>query len=98
CGAGEILVHRKARLPATSFVGYEMSEQAFKLAATRERDGIHYVKGNLLEFDESFGALLCIDVFEHVDDYIGFIKALKSRADSKVFHIPLDLSVQSVLR
>jgi len=98
CGAGEILVQLKARLPATSFVGYEMSEQAFKLAATRERDGIHYVKGNLLEFDESFGALLCIDVFEHVDDYIGFIKALKSRAEYKVFHIPLDLSVQSVLR
>src|SRR4051794_37572845 len=49
CGAGEILVQLKARLPRTSFVGYEMSEQAFKLAATRERDGIHYVNGNLLE-------------------------------------------------
>src|SRR3954447_10713433 len=32
CGAGEILVQLKVHLPESSFVGYEMSEQAFALA------------------------------------------------------------------
>ena len=42
--------------------------------------------------------LLCIDVFEHVDDYRGFIRNLKNKSKYKIFHIPLDISIQSVLR
>ena len=42
--------------------------------------------------------LLAIDVFEHVEDYMGFIRGLKDKATYKVFHIPLDLSVQGLLR
>ncbi|WP_081851142.1 bifunctional 2-polyprenyl-6-hydroxyphenol methylase/3-demethylubiquinol 3-O-methyltransferase UbiG [Bradyrhizobium sp. URHD0069] len=98
CGAGEILVQLKAHLPESSFVGYEMSEQAFALARSRERAGVRYVNANLLDEEVRFDALLCIDVFEHVDDYIGFIKSLKRYADYKIFHIPLDLSVQAVAR
>jgi SAM-dependent methyltransferase len=98
CGAGEILVQLKAQLPESSFVGYEMSEQAFALARSREREGVHYVNSNMLDENVRFDALLCIDVFEHVDDYIGFIKSLRGYADYKIFHIPLDLSVQAVVR
>lgn len=46
----------------------------------------------------AFDLLLCIDVFEHVPDYIGFLRALRPKADRTIFHVPLDLSVQSVLR
>jgi SAM-dependent methyltransferase len=98
CGAGEILVQLKARLPESSFVGYELSGQAFELAQSRERAGVQYINANMLDEAVHFDALLCIDVFEHVDDYIGFIKSLRSFADYKVFHIPLDLSVLSVAR
>lgn len=52
----------------------------------------------LLEEQETYDLLLTIDVFEHVPDYLGFLKSLRSRAEMKVFHIPLDLSVSSVLR
>ena len=41
---------------------------------------------------------MAIDVFEHVEDYISFLKNIKTKARYKIFHIPLDLSVQSVLR
>jgi SAM-dependent methyltransferase len=98
CGAGEILVRLKALLPDCSFVGYEMSEQAFALARSRERDGVHYINANMLDQNIHFDALLCIDVFEHVDDYIGVIKALRGYADYKIFHIPLDLSAQALVR
>jgi SAM-dependent methyltransferase len=98
CGAGEILVQLKARLPESSFVGYEMSGQAFELARSRESEGVHFINANMLEEDVHYDTLLCIDVFEHVDDYIGFIKSLRGFADYKIFHIPLDLSVQTVAR
>ena len=98
CGAGEILVQLKARLPESSFVGYEMSGQAFELARSRESEGVHFINANMLDQAVHYDALLCIDVFEHVDDYIGFIKSLRGLADYKIFHIPLDLSVQTVAR
>jgi hypothetical protein len=98
CGAGEILVQLKARLPESSFVGYEMSGQAFEFARSRESEGVHFVNANMLDEDVHYDTLLCIDVFEHVDDYIGFIKSLRGLADYKIFHIPLDLSVQTVAR
>jgi hypothetical protein len=98
CGAGEILVQLKSMLPDASFMGYELSSQAFKLASERERPDVHFVNKNIFDEDRHFDLLLCIDVFEHVDDYIGFIRSLKKHADYKIFHIPLDLSVQSVFR
>lgn len=98
CGAGEILVQLKTKLPDGSFVGYEMSSQAFKLASERERPGVHFVNKSIFDEDVHFDLLLCVDVFEHVDDYIGFIRSLRKYADHKIFHIPLDLSVQSVFR
>jgi hypothetical protein len=45
-----------------------------------------------------FDVLLCMDVIEHVPDYIGFLKNLRSKANLKIFHIPLDLSALSVFR
>jgi len=46
----------------------------------------------------TFDLVMAIDVFEHVEDYFGFLRKLKNRGTYKIFHIPLDLSVQSVLR
>lgn len=42
--------------------------------------------------------VLAIDVFEHVEDYFGFLRKLWEKAEYKIFHIPLDLSVQTVFR
>ena len=50
------------------------------------------------EHDKHYDILLMIDVFEHVRDYMGFIESWKKRAHYKIFHIPLELSVSSILR
>jgi hypothetical protein len=42
--------------------------------------------------------LLCIDVLEHVEDYLGLLRALRSRAVYKVFHIPLQMNALHILR
>lgn len=100
CGAGEILkqLSLKTSYEKVEFYGYEISDDAFALCSTRETDRLHYFKKNLLQLEEKYDVVLCIDVFEHVEDYMGFLKLLKSKGEYKVFHIPLDLSVVSLLR
>ena len=41
--------------------------------------------------------LVMADVFEHVEDYIDFIISCKDKSDYIVFHIPLDISIESIL-
>ncbi len=50
------------------------------------------------ENTQKFDVLLVIDVFEHVPDYMGFIELCKLKANYKIYHIPLDIHVSSVLR
>lgn len=100
CGAGEILNQLYIQMPNNiSFVGYEISPQAFKLCKQREKDRINFYLEDLLKNEKAFFDLvLAIDVFEHIEDYLGFLKKLRKKGLYKIFHIPLDLSVQSVLR
>ncbi|MDX9745689.1 MAG: hypothetical protein WCX84_00020 [Syntrophales bacterium] len=51
-----------------------------------------------LNYAAHFDIVMAIDVFEHVEDCFGFLRKLKEKAEYKIFHIPLDLSVQTVLR
>lgn len=101
CGAGEILNQLHNRLDSkTQFCGYEISEDAFKMAKEREKDRLHYKNIDLLEMEnqEYFDLLLIIDIFEHIEDYFSFLRKCKSKSAYKIFHIPLDISVQTVLR
>lgn len=98
CGAGEILRQLSLKMPATKFCGYELSPQAFALCVTRKSEKVDYLLRNIADDDGYFDVLLCIDVFEHVEDYFGFVKSLKSKSKYQVFHIPLDISVSSILR
>lgn len=98
CGAGEILVQLQRVFPETDYSGFEISPQAFSLCRERESSRIHFYLKDLLEEKEYFDVLLVIDVFEHIDDYLGFLRRVKNRAQFKVFHIPLDLSLQTLFR
>ncbi len=100
CGAGEILRQMQLRLPnETEFYGYDICPEAFALSKQRENERLHFSCEDLLSKNtEPFDLLLCIDVFEHVEDYMGFLRKLRRKAEHTIFHIPLDLSVQTVLR
>jgi cyclopropane fatty-acyl-phospholipid synthase-like methyltransferase len=99
CGTGEILLTLEKAFPATTLSGYEISPHAFNRAAQKETPHTKfYLKDLLSESDLHFDLVLAIDVIEHVEDYISIIKKLKTFGTYKIFHIPLDLSAQSVLR
>ena len=99
CGAGEILMQLQQVFPDTDFSGFEVSPQAFALCQQREGARIHFHLKDLLEEETAyFDVLLAIDVFEHIDDYLGFLRKIRNKARFKVFHIPLDLSLQTLFR
>jgi hypothetical protein len=98
CGVGEIIRQLSLSMTEAKFVGYEVSPQAFALCESRRSERVDFRFGNLLAEDVHFDCALCIDVIEHVEDYIGFVRSLKQRATYKVFHIPLEVSISSVLR
>jgi len=98
CGSGGILAALQEMRPESRFTGFEFSPQAFEICRTRARDGLEFRCEDILRTDFSCDVLLAIDVFEHVEDYMGFLRKLRGRAAFTVFHIPLELSAQTVLR
>lgn len=100
CGAGEI-VNCLARDYGEKvlFSGYEISPQAYEICKTKQRGNLHFFLKNLFDEKEAwFDVVMAIDVFEHVEDYFGFLRQLRTKGEYKIFHIPLDLSVKVVMR
>jgi hypothetical protein len=100
CGAGEILRALSTHLePATKFYGYEISPNAYKICSQKANERFNFRLENLLDDEGAhFELVMAIDVFEHVEDYFGFLRKLRTKGQYKLFHIPLELSAQQVLR
>jgi cyclopropane fatty-acyl-phospholipid synthase-like methyltransferase len=100
CGAGEILHQLYIQMEKTIlFSGYEISPYAFELCQQRKEDRLEFKMENAFDDTSSFfDIVMAIDVFEHIEDYFGFLRNLKKKGEYKIFHIPLDMSVQTVFR
>lgn len=100
CGAGEILRQLQLALPASARLeGYEVSPDAFQLCRERANEHLQFHCVDFLsESTPLYDLLLCIDVVEHVEDYIGFVRQLRERATWKVFHFPLDMAAHMIIR
>jgi SAM-dependent methyltransferase len=99
CGAGEVLRQTHMRLAAGArSVGYDISPQALALAAPRATDRLEFRLGEPSDTSDAYDVLLLIDVIEHVEDYMAFLRRLNGRSTYTVLHVPLDLSVQIVAR
>lgn len=100
CGAGGILAELQRTLPGEAeFTGYEIAPEAFALAAPLAKTRLRFRLGDFLREETlRHDLLLAIDVVEHVEDYLGFLRALRPRAKAHVFHLPLDLSLVSMMR
>ena len=97
CGTGAVLRCMREWYPAADLVGYELSPQAIALGSDTA-SGVTLIQGGAMDFPETFEVALCLDVMEHVEDYIGFVRSIRQKASIIIFHIPLDMSVQTVAR
>jgi SAM-dependent methyltransferase len=96
CGAGQILAHLKSSWPSCNFVGFDPSKDAIQMAKAQQVIGVEYHVG-APPMNHHADLVICADVFEHVEDYIGFLRSIKNISHSFVFHIPLDMNLPSVL-
>lgn len=99
CGTGDILLNLERSFGYARGYGYEVSPHAYRRAKAKETARTKFYLDDVFESPAThFDLMLVIDVIEHVEDYIGFAQKLRPLAKYKIFHIPLDLSVQSLFR
>ncbi len=100
CGVGGILAYLQTQMaPSCTFDGYEVSPGAVQICKGKENDRLHYQQGDFSkEGDTHYDLMLMVDVVEHVEDYYAFLRNLKPKAEYKLIHLPLELSVLSLLR
>ena len=99
CGAGAILASLQQQLPDdVQFIGCEPSPQACLMAEPKSNGRLSFVNRSTPAEGARFDLLLVIDVIEHIEDCFSFLRSLRSAGQQFVLHIPLDLSVLSVLR
>ena len=83
------------------YIGYDLSPDAINIA---DKNKTKYKLENNFEFkimsvpDEKSNILICADVFEHIEDEFTFLRNIKGKSEYFLFNIPLDLSVQSMMR
>ena len=97
---GEVLRQLQLQIGADrEFWRYDISPQAIDFCKPRENDKLHFKLADLGKARGIyFDLLLILDVVEHLEDYFTFLRKIRPRAKHKIFHFPLDLSVQAVLR
>jgi SAM-dependent methyltransferase len=105
CGAGEVLRQLQlAMSPECHFTGYDISPHAIEMSRSRANDRLQFYQVDLAKEpignppQEPFDLLLILDVVEHVEDYYSFLRSLRPWSRHAIFHVPLELSVQTILR
>jgi SAM-dependent methyltransferase len=100
CGAGEVLAELQKRMPENvEFTGFDISPQALALAETNANPRLIFCEGDFLATSTPTPDLaLVLDVFEHVSDYLGFLERLRKKTNWIMFHIPIDICANAVLK
>jgi hypothetical protein len=78
------------------YTGLEISPQALLIAQSKANRNLSF--RNAAIPDSVADLLLLIDVFEHVEDHLGFLESLVSYGRRFIFHIPLDLILAGRIR
>jgi SAM-dependent methyltransferase len=100
CGAGEVLKLLQQQMgDACDFWGYDISPQALEMCRSKANQRLQFKLADICQEEGTFfDLMLVLDVIEHVEDYFGFLRSIRPKADLKLFHFPLDLSVQALSR
>lgn len=94
CGAGLVTELLATNFPERKFVGYELSADAQQFwKQRRQLPNLRLSCDDLLASDSDYDLIVCLDVFEHIEDHFGFLRALRKRGRQFVFNIPLDMNI-----
>src|SRR6185312_2321891 len=99
CGAGEILKILQAYLDeGCALRGYDIAPDAIEMAKSRENEFLHVFLGDVRdERDYVCDLIMIIDTLEHFENCFELLRDIKPKSTYKIFQLPLDISVKSVL-
>ena len=98
CGAGLVTQLLAKHYPHKSFIGYEISPEAYYFVRQREKlKNLNFSNKNFFKSGKRCNLVICLDVFEHVEDYYGFLRSLKNKSNKFIFNIPLDMNAMKIL-
>lgn len=98
CGVGRVISILAKKYPVSRFKGYDISPGAIEIANREFRSGnVEYFCADFFSESGAFDLVLCLDVIEHVPDYIGFLGRLRKKGNLFVFHVPLEMNALHIL-
>ena len=97
CGTGAVIRRLAEAMPDTSFTGFDIAPV---IDANEERPNLSFELRDIVTepLNEMFDLALLLDVIEHVENPWELLRSVRRSASTAIFHIPLELSAQSMLR
>ena len=96
-GSGDVLRLLADQLPYARLAGFDISPDALRLAQPKAGGRLTFQLGSPFGLG-GYDLALALDVFEHVPDYMGFLRDMTKLAEFQIYNIPLDLCVRYVLQ
>ena len=96
CGAGLVTELLAKRYAGADFCGFDLSNVAKTFWLNRNAENLNFKHKSLSEEEAVFDLVVCLDVFEHIEDFYGFLRSIKASGRKFIFNIPLDMSVMKV--
>ena len=98
CGAGLVTEILAKNFPTSTFKGYDFSPDAKTFWHRRTKlDNLVFSNADITTETEVYDLVICLDVFEHVEDYFLFLRSVRKIGHRFIFNIPLDMNLMKVL-
>ena len=97
CGSGKFLNELYKWRNQIDYLGIDVSNDIIKRAIDQNNKNIKFECITFEKIKKKISIVTLNDVFEHVENYISFLKSVRGLADYYYFNIPLDMNVLSVL-
>jgi len=97
CGDGILIGTLSRSGIGCDYVGCDLRPEAIDIARTKDLPKTTFVCGDAFALTSKHDLVTCLDVFEHVADYLGFLTKTRELGAHFIFHVPLDLSAFNVL-
>jgi SAM-dependent methyltransferase len=93
CGSGLVAELIARAYPAAQVDAYDISPDAASFWPKRKGPNLSFKLQDYASSGAEYDLAMCLDVFEHVEDYYGFLRSIRQRSRYVVFNVPLDMSV-----
>ena len=97
CGGGLVAELIANAYPQAQVVGYDISPDAALFWSKRQAENLSFKLENYASSAAHYDLATCLDVFEHVDDYFGFLRSIRPHSQYVIFNIPLDMCVMKLV-